>query len=518
MIHRKDALNMTAAANLETQQSKLVQNLPLFVTVICALQPLMDVLSFWQAELGMGNTLTLALRFGVLAVVAMMGFFLSRQKKVYIISGIVCAALWAAHCMVCMQKGYLDPLSDVINYVRVIQMPLFAVCFITFMKRNPRSFEGIKRGFAVNFIIITAVLVLSLLTGTCRPTYDVSSLGLMGWFSTSNAQSAILSMLTPVVVWMAYESKRYWLLWVTVAAAYIQLFYIGTRLAFAAMVATTIGLTFTFMVTRHVDWKRIAALFVCLIIVVGCTKYGPMYKNRNYYSDYTATQQGYAAQEMEESMNSLMGDDPNEEINFEDLTDAEKRRVLAPIYTFYSNDLCRRFTVNTVIEAYNYTYTVSDLTNARVHKITYCELLQQEHPAASKLFGMELERMVWQDENYDVENDFHGVYFLFGAVGLGLMLAFLGYFVYLILWALKKDARKYFTTAAGAFGISFCIAIVNAYFTAGVLRRPNSSFYLSVLLAVIFYLVCIKKYDGEDTLASKMIKRAKRGKREEPAQ
>ena len=41
---------------------------------------------------------------------------------------------------------------------------------------------------------------------------------------------------------------------------------------------------------------------------------------------------------------------------------------------------------------------------------------------------------------------------------------------------------------------------------------------LSVLLAVIFYLVCIKKYDGEDTLASKMIKRAKRGKREEPAQ
>ncbi len=28
-------------------------------------------------------------------------------------------------------------------------------------------------------------------------------------------------------------------------------------------------------------------------------------------------------------------------------------------------------------------------------------------------------------ENYDVENDFHGVYF-FGAVGLGLMLAFWG--------------------------------------------------------------------------------------------
>ena len=72
---------MTAAAKLENRQSRLLRNLPLFVTVICALQPLMDVLSFWQSELGMDNTLTLALRFGVLAVVALMGFCLSRQKK-----------------------------------------------------------------------------------------------------------------------------------------------------------------------------------------------------------------------------------------------------------------------------------------------------------------------------------------------------------------------------------------------------------------------------------------------------
>ncbi len=223
---------MTAAAKLENRQSRLLRNLPLFVTVICALQPLMDVLSFWQSELGMDNTLTLALRFGVLAVVALMGFCLSRQKKVYILAGVVCAALWAGHCYASLQKGYLSPLSDVINYVRVIQMPLFAVCFITFMKRNDRCFEGIKRGFAVNFLIITGVLILSLLTGTCRPTYDLSWLGLMGWFSTSNAQSAIVSMLTPVVVWMAYESKRTWLVWITVAAAYLQLFYIGTRLAF----------------------------------------------------------------------------------------------------------------------------------------------------------------------------------------------------------------------------------------------------------------------------------------------
>ena len=499
------------AANLQNQQSKLIRNLPHFVTIVFVLQPLMDILSFWQAELQMGNTLSLLLRMGVLGVVALMGFILSQRKRVYVLFGLVCAALWAGHVFFCMQKGYLNPISDVINYVRVVQMPLFAICFITFMKRNDKCFDGIKRGFVINFALIAAVLGISILTDTCRPTYELSHLGRMGWFLTSNAQSAVLSMLTPVVVWLAYQSKRQWLLWLTVGVAYIQLFWIGTRLAYAAMVATTIGLTFTFLVTRHVDWKRIAALFVCMIVFMGCTKYSPMYKNQNYHSSHTSAQQGYIAQEMEDSMSHL-GESDDEKVNFWTLTDAQKRYVLAPVYTFYSNDLCRRFTMNTVIEHYNYTFDVSALTNARDRKITYCELLQKEHPVGSTFFGMELQRMVWDDFNYDVENDFHGVYYLFGAVGLGLMIAFIGYFWVLILWALKKDAKKYFTPAAGAFGISLCIAIVNAYFTAGVLRRPNSSFYLSALLAVIFYLVCIKKYDEEDTLAAKAVKSLKRRK------
>ena len=505
---------MSAAVQLENQQSRLIRNLPHIVTVICVLQPLMDVLSFWLSELGMSNAPTLLLRFGVLAVVALLGFSLSRQKKIYLIAAAVCAALWAGHCLACMQKGYLSPLSDVINYVRVVQMPLFAVCFITFLKRNEKCFEGIKRGFVLNFVIITVVLGLSVATGTCRPTYDLSHLGKMGWFSTSNAQSAVMSMITPVVVWMAYESKRTWLVWITAALAYIQLFFIGTRLSFAAMLATTVGLTFVYLVNHRIEWKRVAALLVCLIIVAGCTKYGPMYKNRNYYADYTATQQSYVTDEMQSKLDELNGSDEEDGPDFNDLTDAEKRYVLAPVYAFYSNDLCRRFTVNTVIEAYDYTYRVSDLTNARRHKITYCEMLLQEHPALSRVFGMELSRMIWKDKNYDVENDFHGVYYLFGAVGLGLMIAFLGYFILLILWALKKDAKKYFTPAAGAFGIALCIALVNAYFTAGVLRRPNSSFYLSVILAVVFYLVCIKKYDGEDTLPQKVLRRARKGKRE----
>ena len=103
--------------------------------------------------------------------------------------------------------------------------------------------------------------------------------------------------------------------------------------------------------------------------------------------------------------------------------------------------------------------------------------------------------MTYAGNIYDVENDFHGVFYLYGYFGLIFFILFVGYFVYLILKVLIRDFKKYFTWEAAAFGMAFCIALIYAYNTAGVLRRPNSSFYLSVLLAVIYYLTTIRNYD-----------------------
>ena len=77
---------------------------------------------------------------------------------------------------------------------------------------------------------------------------------------------------------------------------------------------------------------------------------------------------------------------------------------------------------------------------------------------------------------------------------MGLFIIFLAYFAVLIVIALFRNVQKYFTMEAGAYGMAFLLALANAYNTAGILRRPNASFYLSVILAVIFYLTRIKQY------------------------
>ena len=457
------------------------RRLPVLMCILFVLQPLMDILSYWTDRLGMGNTLTLALRFAVFAVVGILGFCVSRRKKAYGIAAAACAFLLLGHCLACYIKGYLDPVSDLTNFVRVVQMPLFAFCFISFLRANDQCYRAIEIALITNFWLISVSVAVSVLTGTANPTYQESGFGILGWFATSNAQSTVMSILTPVVITLCYRRKNLPLFLLTTAVGFAQLYFLGTRLAFLAMGVSFVGLVIIMFLTHDVSKRYIAVIAVCFAVCCAFIKVSPMYQNQNRYNDAMASKQGDAA----EMMKRAAGDEDDPESRY---------RALRVIYLYYNKDLCHRYGVGKVMAKYDYTSQISKVTATRHQKIVFCDMLLDEHPWLSRVFGMELSRMQFDGKIYDVENDFHGIYFLYGWVGLLMMLVFLGYFIYLIIRALLRDFQKYFTIEAGAFGMAFCLALAYAYNTAGVLRRPNSSFYLSALLAVIYYLTELRQY------------------------
>ena len=54
-------------------RKRLNEALPKIIFFLIILQPLLDIFSFWTDRLSMGNTLTLALRFLVLAGLGLLG-------------------------------------------------------------------------------------------------------------------------------------------------------------------------------------------------------------------------------------------------------------------------------------------------------------------------------------------------------------------------------------------------------------------------------------------------------------
>jgi len=159
--------------------------------------------------------------------------------------------------------------------------------------------------------------------------------------------------------------------------------------------------------------------------------------------------------------------------------------------------LVERFGREKVFEAFDYTEDLEEISNVRRIKITYCSLLMEEAGLPSRLFGLSLQDMTFLRydvnyepviDNYDVENDFHGLYFLTGITGLILMLVFLSYFPFKALAKIIRRSKKYFTLPMAAFGIAFGMAMIHAFFAASILRHNNASVYLAVILAALWKL------------------------------
>lgn len=462
-------------------------HLPLVMLVLFIMQPVMDVLSFWLAEGGVSNTVSLLLRFFVLFGTGALGFALSRHKKIYILLGCIVILFAVLHGWACISAGYQgwqNPIYDLTNYIRVVQIPLFTMCFVTFLRETgEEGYQTIEKGFVINFGLIVLVEVLSTVTGTDPHTYANKQIGVLGWFSTTNSQSAILCAMVPVVLTKVLRGKKIRVFLGSTVVCFMVLYLFATRLAYLAIFVTAAGMILVMLLSRTWNKKAAAVLLLGAVVCGAALKVSPMYINQSSHQALL--------QEKQQEADDMVS---NAEEQYHTTAEQEPEQCLTPLYQEYLGEMVNRFGMKRVMQTYQYTTDVSELKDARRMKIIYCTYLMEDAGTKAKLFGLELQDMVWDNRTFDVENDFHGMYYLYGVVGLALFLAFLLYFAVLIVRALLRDFKKYMTPEAGAFGISLCLLLVHVYCTAGVLRRPNASFYLSVVLAVIYYLVKLRTY------------------------
>lgn len=470
--------------SLSPQERGCPRWLPGALVALCAAQPLLDVLSFWTQDLAWGSKLTLALRLLLFLCVVLTGFVLSGHKRAYWITAAVCAVLYAAHVLACLRANEAftaaNLISDAANFIRVAQIPLFTIAFITFLRCCRQGFASFDRGITIAFWIIAAVELLSALTGTDPYTYSGKHIGLRGWFYGASTQSAILSMLVPLTLCPALRSGniRRWL--PVAVVGFAELFCFATRLAYMSLFVTAIGTGIIWAITRRGDRKIYIALLLCAAVCAAAFPVSPMHQN----------QQAVAANAVrkQENIDRLVTQGKAE---FGD----QGYAYLTYAYDEYLGGTVERYGLEATAEMYGYSTKAADITNVRTIKINYCRLMLNTEPLTSRLFGLSYDEMTYHGYCYDVENDFHGITYLYGWAGLACLLAFLGYFLVIIVRALIRNARRYFTVEAGACGVALCTCLAHIYNTAGVLRRPNASFYLCLILAAIWYLIYIRDYD-----------------------
>lgn len=270
---------------------KMTRLLPRIMLILMCLQPILDIVSYWQVKLEIPISLSFAPRAIVFAILFLGGLYLSKNKKVYFIMLGTIVAFWACHIAVCWQNGMTVStlINDTTYFISVLQLPITAVSMITCLKcTGEEGFDALLGGFFWSMGILLLSFVISTLTGTEPHTYADRGVGICGYCFWPNAQSAILCLCSPVCI--AYilrkKSDKAWLCIPVIAISIAILYLHGTRLSYLCMLLTGIGMTIVLILTKQQRRYWIAAIAVTAVFA-GLFYFSPMFANRSFVGEYT---------------------------------------------------------------------------------------------------------------------------------------------------------------------------------------------------------------------------------------
>lgn len=483
-------LSMKASFGAKTSEDGKERQISYFITLLFAVQPLMDMLSFWLLKLGLSSSISTGLRAFVLLGVLLYTFVnVPDKRRLQIGSLCLFGLFWLLHYLFAYHAGVGALGADLNQYIKTVQLPIFVFCFYALNSRaGGVAWAAFLRGAVSAFWLIIAADSLAWLSGTGNPTYIDLQAGFLGWYYVANAQSIILAVLFPVALfatwkWALEEGKNrdvfgalFFLC--TVGIGGWRIYCFATRVTYASMFTTVIAL---FVIISLQDWRR-SFVHLLLLLLLGGAAYGlmpmsPMYQVRANDEIVSSTKQETLEKELQldRKLNPVEHD----------------LKLLEPIYNYYLSDMVQEFGLDKVAEEYGYSAYFIDLRNVRNKKIHFAHLRMNQMPSYIKWTGLNFASMQVPgvEGSYDLETDPPAIYYYTGYIGVAFcgtaLLLLVGGLLYMLfrrgLFLCLKDASLMLQ------GYLFLLMLAAAATGGSVFRRPSTSIYLAFVWACLLY-------------------------------
>ena len=472
---------------METKNIKsyLAEN---WLCLLIAAQPLLDALAYWTR----GGDATVAgyIRLVIMLVLPLHLLFTLKKKRNFILLMFLVGLACALHVFNGFRTGMISLAFDVSYMAKIAQAPVLAVCFCYYIKdekMKTQAFKGIIAAAVINLITIA----VAFFTGTWNSTYG-AGIGLSGWVIDDNrcANSIIFVSLSTFAVYVASVSEKKLFNIGLPALVWFMLIANGTKACYLALFALLLGYAVFMLVRRIVTGERIkkaflitlVVLFVLAIVVYPISPRAivdeSLQNARNERQDELVlklAELGYDAYSMsfEEKFNN-----PEVRAIFEDYY----YRMIGYVIP----DLFDRFGMERVLIHYGMSVDAEMIIDTRVMKRAYAALIWAENDGITHLFGIQ-PADVCLGGSYDLENDYHALYYYTGYVGFAMYLVYIAVFAALIIRKLFRDFKGSFTMFNCCLLLCFALQLGLAHFSGSVLRRPNVSIYFAVVQALLYY-------------------------------
>ncbi len=459
-----------------------------WLLLLIAAQPVLDIIAYWNRN----SVATVAglIRLVIMAAMPIYLLVTLKKKKSFIISMSAIALFALLHILNGFRVGYMDPVYDIAYMVKVMQGPVLAICLM-YLIRDEKTKNQAMKGLLAAAVIFVSGIVIALATGTWNSTYG-AGVGLSGWVIDDNrCANSIITVTLAVfsIAAAALSEKKY----VQIGIPALVTFFLianGTKACYLGLFAMLLGYSFFMIMRRFITKEKIKWVFVStlLILTVISALVYPV-SPRAQVDD----SQGAAKSNNRNMFEQMLEENGYGDISAMTMEEKMADPVLKDIYyRFYvamfgdMSDLYNRFGMDKVFEKFGMTDEVGILGDTRKLKVAYASLIWDECDAFTKLVGYEAGETV-VNGIYDMENDYPALLFYYGYLGAGMYLLFILYFVYLIIRRLVMDFRGSFNMENFTLLVCLMLHLGLAQFSGHVMRRPNVSIYLAIILALIYY-------------------------------
>lgn len=465
-----------------------------WLLLLIVAQPVLDVIAFWNQN----SVATIA---GYIRLLVMLALPLTlliklKNKKGFIISMALIGLYCALHVLNCLRLGYISMFTDISYLAKIAQMPILAICF-TFCIRDERMKKQAISGIWCAGILMLAFLVLALLTGTWNSTYG-GGVGISGWVIDGNrcANSILFVTMACFAVFFAARSEKKSVQILLPSLVALILFANGTKACYLGLFIILAGFAAFELLHRAVTGERVKKAFVIsLVLLIALAAAAYPISPRAEIDSLQAIQ----ASEKHATLHVKLGES-GRDISKMSLEEKLADPVVVELYGEYYQDIVgyvfppmfERFETKQVLAKYKMVTDFRILIDVRLMKTNYASLIWDECDTLTKLVGFEITQVVGDDNGrYDMENDFPAIFYYTGYIGFAMYILFILYFVFLVIKRLVQDFKNSFSYDNFTLLLCLVLQLGLAQFSGAILRRPNVSIYMSIVLALIYYKTAI---------------------------
>lgn len=409
-------------------------NINKIVAVFLILQPFLDVITgICIHTLKINFTIGIIVRVLFLLFISFIVLFIFKKKKIiipYLIIGLY-FIFYIIGNILYKDSNYI---FEIQNLVKVFYFPLLFVSLYSIKDYIRISNMTL---FTVIFLYLILLFVPTLL-GVGYKSYEITKAGTLGFFNSANEISGIISMLTPIMFIIFYESKKIIPITLLIIMYLMVILMIGTKTPLLSLLIT-IGISILYLWRYLIKTKQIKYIVISVLLILflsfGLVLVFPktnFYKNIRTHLDY---------------------------LKLDNITDVFKDEKLVDHFIFSS----------------------------RIKFLKNKSKIYNNSNTYQKLFGIGYINN--NKETKMIEMDYFDIFFSHGIIGF---LIFLSIFIYMIS-LIFTNKNKYSYQSLMKYTSLFFIILL-AFLTGHILIAP------SVSLLSIIIIMSISKRDKKDLL------------------